>query len=329
MRVALAPPSAAAAATPTAADAPPLPKVALLFLTRGPMPLEPLWSAFLTAGLGSAWDRLFSVHVHAPPGFAGYPPGSLFEGVLLRTALADPAVTHFVLLSETTVPLYSAAATYLQLASEERSRVNACRNASDPGDARQRMTQRIQPGMLAAGLTPDSWRKSSQWVVLTQPHAQMIEEETSLNAVFAKECWASLPEETLERFCVSDEHYVPTVLAAAGAEGECACDGVGTLTAWIPNRFHPRIFGPQDATVDTLAEELRVESLCKEAAPLESGAEGVLAALAAGEGADGPDDILKALKQAGVAPVPPNCPLFARKIEGSEEWLRLLAPTFG
>ena len=55
----------------------------------------------------------------------------------------------------------------------------------------------------------------------------------------------------------------------------------------------------------------------------------MLAALAAGEGADGPDDILKALKQAGVAPMPPNCPLFARKIEGSEEWLRLLAPTFG
>jgi hypothetical protein len=91
---------------------PRVPKVALLFLTRGPMPLEPIWAEFLSAAaaaLGSgatslggdafsqedraaaanssisstpavsAWQALFSLYAHPPPDFA-YPPGSLFAG---------------------------------------------------------------------------------------------------------------------------------------------------------------------------------------------------------------------------------------------------------
>lgn len=80
---------------------PQLPLVALLFLTRGNMPLEQVWHAFLSAaaaattnasvGSGSAaaaaassapqttWRSLFSIYTHPPPGFA-YPPGSLFAG---------------------------------------------------------------------------------------------------------------------------------------------------------------------------------------------------------------------------------------------------------
>ena len=85
------------------------PKVALMFLPRGPMLLEPVWRAFLSApGLawpasqmrgysadssssgshdgsgssstaGSSGRPLFSLYVHCPPGFA-YPVGSLFAG---------------------------------------------------------------------------------------------------------------------------------------------------------------------------------------------------------------------------------------------------------
>lgn len=83
-------------------------KVALLFLTRGDLPHEPLWRSFLAsastavnaaaagaarteagpggagssggvAGLGSSWQALFTIYTHPPPGHS-HPPGSLFAG---------------------------------------------------------------------------------------------------------------------------------------------------------------------------------------------------------------------------------------------------------
>lgn len=84
-------------------DALQLPKVALLFLTRGEMPLELLWRAFLRpvrvpldlhvattaphaphAGGGGgtvelAWHHLFSIYVHPGVNYS-YPEGSMFAG---------------------------------------------------------------------------------------------------------------------------------------------------------------------------------------------------------------------------------------------------------
>jgi hypothetical protein len=53
------------------------PKVAFMFLTRGPLPLAPLWDRFF-AGAGDA--ALFSVYVHATPGYRhDFPPASAFH----------------------------------------------------------------------------------------------------------------------------------------------------------------------------------------------------------------------------------------------------------
>ena len=46
--------------------------------------------------------------------------------LLLKEALAEPANARFVLLDESAVPLYPAAAVYLQLMGETKSRVAAC-----------------------------------------------------------------------------------------------------------------------------------------------------------------------------------------------------------
>lgn len=51
-----------------------------MFLTRGPIPTEPIWRAFLGVGHPrGSWQHLFPLYVHPPPGYT-YPPGSLFEG---------------------------------------------------------------------------------------------------------------------------------------------------------------------------------------------------------------------------------------------------------
>ena len=93
-----------------------IPKLAFLVLTRGPMPLEPLWERFFSGAHGK-----FSIYVHVAPGFNGLDTSSrLFGSALIRSeavvwgtislvdaerrllasALADPANSRFILISE-------------------------------------------------------------------------------------------------------------------------------------------------------------------------------------------------------------------------------------
>lgn len=51
-----------------------VPKVAFMFLTKGPLPLAPLWERFLKGHEG-----LFSIYIHSLPTFhANFPPSSVF-----------------------------------------------------------------------------------------------------------------------------------------------------------------------------------------------------------------------------------------------------------
>ena len=66
----------------------------------------------------------------------------LAERNLIAAALEDDLNERFVLLSESCIPLYPAALVWAQLLSEPRSRIHACANSSDPGDANRRMVFR-------------------------------------------------------------------------------------------------------------------------------------------------------------------------------------------
>jgi hypothetical protein len=57
-------------------------KVAFLFLTRGPLPLAPLWERFFNGtSTGGNGTELFSVYVHTTPGYRpDFPPSSPFHG---------------------------------------------------------------------------------------------------------------------------------------------------------------------------------------------------------------------------------------------------------
>ena len=64
------------------------PKIAFLFLVRGDMPLRPLWDKFFEGHEG-----LYSIYVHASPGYTGSPPsdspffGRMIPSQVLRTIL--------------------------------------------------------------------------------------------------------------------------------------------------------------------------------------------------------------------------------------------------
>lgn len=168
---------------PNAASSEPMPKIALLFLTKGPLPHEATWRAWFEAAShllprnellkrcnreptevlkelvaecealqpyavdAIASQLLYSVYIHAPPSFQGYPSGALWDGYLIQervdtkwgdhslsiatralisAALVNPGNQWFVLVSESDIPLYDPLTFYLQLMSENKSRVNAC-----------------------------------------------------------------------------------------------------------------------------------------------------------------------------------------------------------
>ncbi|KAG5603860.1 hypothetical protein H5410_025352 [Solanum commersonii] len=97
-----------------------IPRVAFLFLTRGRLPLAPLWEMFFKGHEG-----LFSIYIHTSPDF-NYepPPSSVFykrripsqavqwgrstmidaERRLLANALLDISNERFILLSESCIP---------------------------------------------------------------------------------------------------------------------------------------------------------------------------------------------------------------------------------
>jgi hypothetical protein len=103
--------------------------------------------------------------------------------------------------------------------------------------------------MLDAGLSQDLWRKSSQWVALKRPHAAVVIEDEELDRIFAEECYVCTDAASCfpQRFCVSDEHYIPSLFALKGLDEECACEGMATMTRWEENAPHPKTFTKHEA----------------------------------------------------------------------------------
>lgn len=222
------------------------PKVAFMFLTRGPLPLAPLWDRFF-AGAGDA--RLFSVYVHATPGYRpGFPPASAFyrrlvpsqvarwgeasmcdaERRLLANALLDPANERFVLLSESCVPLYGFPAVYSYLTRSRESFVGAF---DDPGPHGR--------GRYRAGLGPEvtagQFRKGAQWFELDRDLAVGVVADGRYYPKFRDHCRPP---------CYVDEHYLPTVLSIE-APARIANRSV-TWVDWSRGGAHPATFGEED-----------------------------------------------------------------------------------
>ena len=66
----------------------------------------------------------------------------------------------------------------------------------------------------------EAWRKSSQWSALVRAHAQVVADDTAIDAIFRTVCRSREWDEELEReyVCYSDEHYIPTLLSLRGLD---------------------------------------------------------------------------------------------------------------
>eukprot|EP00884_Botryococcus_braunii_P016679 jgi/Botrbrau1/3695/Bobra.0008s0022.1 len=273
------------------------PKVALMFLTRGPMHHEGLWTRWLASAAGLVpadllrfanctdsyvahlrnicrapldagaveAQHLFTIYVHPQPEFEGYSKNSIFHGretaariktewgehslvaatrELLLAALENPLNQKFVLLSESGIPLYPPTTIYQQLLTEPKSRINACRHQNMDV---QRWHPRFEAPPGPVKLRQSLWRKSSQWFALSRSHAELVANDTDLDALFQTICHSLDWDATLnsQYTCYSDEHYIPSLLAYHGLESETDCWGGVMYADWQTGSAHPVEYEPQ------------------------------------------------------------------------------------
>ncbi|KAL4279753.1 hypothetical protein GQ457_03G026110 [Hibiscus cannabinus] len=205
----------AAIVCPNVISGNPTPKVAFMFLSRGSLPLAPLWEKFFMGHEG-----LYSIYIHTSPEFIEEPPvTSVFykrkipskvkeavhwgsstmvdaERRLLANALLDCANQRFVLLSEACIPLFNFTTVYNYLVNAEQSFIGSFDDPRPTG--RGRYNKQMLPKVSLA-----DWRKGSQWFEVNRKLAIEIIWDESYYPLFRNYC---IPP------CYVDEHYVPTLV---------------------------------------------------------------------------------------------------------------------
>ncbi|GLT31926.1 hypothetical protein SLA2020_066250 [Shorea laevis] len=249
-------------------------KIAFLFIARNRLPLDTVWDAFLKE------ETRFSIYVHSRPGFifnkatarsvhflnrqvndsikANWGEASMIEAerILLRHALMDPLNERFVFLSDSCIPLYNFSYTYSYIMSTSTSFVDSFADTKEG---------RYNPKMFPV-IPVHNWRKGSQWVILTRKHAEVVVNDSTVFPMFQQHCkrrslpefWRDSPfpvDPAKEHNCIPDEHYVQTLLAQEGLEGEITRRSL-TYSAWDLSAskdrerrgWHPVTYKFSDAT---------------------------------------------------------------------------------
>ncbi|KAF5940293.1 hypothetical protein HYC85_021460 [Camellia sinensis] len=237
-----------------------VPKIAFMFLTRGPVLLAPLWHKFFKGHEG-----FYSIYVHSDPSFnQSEPANSVFRGRripskevewgnvnmieaerrLLANALLDFSNQRFVLLSEACIPLFNFSTIYSYLMNSTQNFVEAY---DLPGPVGQGRYNRH----MGPTITIQDWRKGSQWFEMDRDLALEVVSDEKYFSVFQKYCKGS---------CYADEHYLPTFVSMRFSERNS--NRTLTWVDWSKGGPHPSKFIRTDVTVELL-KKLRSESNCE------------------------------------------------------------------
>ncbi|KAF7132054.1 hypothetical protein RHSIM_Rhsim09G0105000 [Rhododendron simsii] len=236
-----------------------VPKVAFMFLTRGPVLLAPLWELFFKGHEG-----LYSIYVHSDPSFNGSDPDkSVFYGRripskavkwgdvnmveaerrLLANALLDFSNQRFVLLSESCIPLFNFSTIYTYL-------MNSSQNFVEAYDLHGPVGRGRYNHFMGPKITVEQWRKGAQWFEMGRDLALEVVSDRQYFPIFQKFC----------KNCYADEHYLPSFVSAKF--GERNSNRTLTWVDWSKGGPHPAKFMRYDITVELL-ERLRSGKKCK------------------------------------------------------------------
>ncbi|KAF8364854.1 hypothetical protein HHK36_033164 [Tetracentron sinense] len=234
-------------------------KVAFMFLTKGHMPLGPLWEKFFKGHEG-----LYSIYIHTDPFFdVSAPEDSVFhkrripskpvewgswtmidaERRLLANALLDFSNERFVLLSESCIPLFNFTTVYNYLINSNQSFLGSFDDPRKVG--RGRYNRQMWPVISIA-----DWRKGSQWFEVHRNLATEIISDRKYYPVFQDYCHPP---------CYMDEHYIPTLVNMLSPE--LNSNRSLTWVDWSRGGPHPGRFLWQDIT-DEFLNRIRFGENC-------------------------------------------------------------------
>ncbi|RZC51737.1 hypothetical protein C5167_020166 [Papaver somniferum] len=227
-----------------------VPKIAFMFLTRGPLPLAPIWEKFLKGHKG-----FYSIYIHSLPSYRpNFARSSVFyqrqipsqitewgrmslcdaERRLLANALLDISNERFVLVSESCVPLFNFTIVYNYLVNSRYSYMGAFDDKGPFG--RGRYNPRMEPEVSIT-----DWRKASQWFEVNRKLAVAVVEDTKFYPKFEEFCRPA---------CYVDEHYFPTLLTIRAPN--LLANRTITWVDWSRGGPHPATFGKADITEEFL-----------------------------------------------------------------------------
>ncbi|XP_010490870.1 PREDICTED: uncharacterized protein LOC104768578 [Camelina sativa] len=237
-----------------------VPKVAFLFLTRGPLPMLPLWEKFFKGN-----EKYLSVYVHTPPGYDmnvsrdspfydrqipsqkvewGSPLLTDAEKRLLANALLDFSNERFVLLSESCVPVYNFSTVYNYLINSAYSFVDSYDEPTRYG--RGRYSRKMLPDIKL-----HHWRKGSQWFEVNRKIAIYIISDSKYYSLFKQFCRPA---------CYPDEHYIPTFLNMF--HGSMNANRSVTWVDWSIGGPHPATYAAANITEEFLQSIRKNETDC-------------------------------------------------------------------
>ncbi|GAB2287351.1 hypothetical protein Dimus_021730 [Dionaea muscipula] len=223
-----------------------VPKIAFMFLSRGELPLAPLWEKFF-----HGHQPLYSIYVHSHPLYnQSFPVTSVFhargvlskdvewgkfnmvqaERRLLANALLDYSNERFVLLSEACIPLFNFSTVYSYLIHSNKSYVEAYDLPGGVG--RGRYSPRMKPHIMLS-----QWRKGSQWFEMNRELALVVVSDDKYAQLFEKFC---------RNACYGDEHYLPTFISIKFWERNS--NRTLTWADWSRGGPHPSTFQYRQVT---------------------------------------------------------------------------------
>ncbi|CAI5460307.1 unnamed protein product [Closterium sp. Yama58-4] len=232
----------------------PIPKIAFLFLTRGPLPLAPLWERFFRNH-----SAYFTAYMHAAtPGYRvdprvrkslnlrAVPSKPVFWGTLsiveaikrlLATALLDPHNVRFVVVSERDVPLHAFPTVYRYLLASNQSYVGGYRKFFRDNKAAIKVFPR--------SLVVDGWMHGECWVEMARPHAMEVVRDWEWHEKGRDYC-AVMQRPT----CCVDENLIHNIITSKHPH-QVANRSVMSVD-WQRKTGHPHTYLPRDISPESI-----------------------------------------------------------------------------
>ncbi|KAJ3696265.1 hypothetical protein LUZ60_001642 [Juncus effusus] len=229
------------------------PKIAFMFLTPGSLPFERLWEKFF-----QGHEDRYTLYVHASREKPVH-TSSLFIGRdirsekvvwgtismvnaekrLLANALQDPDNQHFVLLSDSCVPLHNFDYVYSYLTGTNVSFIDSFEDPGPHGSGRY--SEHMLPE-----IEKKDFRKGAQWFTVKRQHALLILADNLYYNKFKLYCKPGMEGKN----CYADEHYIPTIFSMIDKNG--IANWSVTHVDWSEGKWHPKAYRAKDVSFDLL-----------------------------------------------------------------------------